>query len=52
MKMKRYFAPDACQALRALREEQGPEAVILSNRRVPGGVEIITAMDVGSVKAA
>ena len=45
MKMKRYFAPDTRQALRALREEQGPEAVILSNRRVPGGVEIITAMD-------
>ena len=45
MKMKRYFAPDARQALRALREEQGPEAVILSNRRVEGGVEIIAAMD-------
>lgn len=45
MKMKRYFAPDARQALRALREEQGPDAVILSNRRVNGGVEIITAMD-------
>jgi len=45
MKMKRYFAPDARQALRALREEQGPEAVILSNRKVNGGVEIIAAMD-------
>ncbi len=45
MKMKRYFAPDARQALRALRDEQGPEAVILSNRRVNGGVEIIAAMD-------
>ncbi len=45
MKMKRYFAPDARQALRALREEQGPDAVILSNRRVPGGVEMISAMD-------
>ena len=45
MKMKRYFAPDARQALRALREEQGSEAVILSNRRVQGGVEIIAAMD-------
>jgi flagellar biosynthesis protein FlhF len=45
MKMKRYFAPDARQALRALRNEQGPDAVILSNRRVNGGVEIIAAMD-------
>jgi len=45
MKMKRYFAPDSRQALRALRDEQGPDAVILSNRRVNGGVEIIAAMD-------
>lgn len=45
MKMKRYFAPDTRQAMRALRDEQGPEAVILSNRRVNGGVEIIAAMD-------
>jgi len=45
MKMKRYFAPDTRQALRALRDEQGPDAVILSNRRVNGGVEIIAAMD-------
>ena len=45
MKMKRYFAPDARQALREVREQQGPDAVILSNRRVPGGVEIIAAVD-------
>ena len=45
MKMKRYFATDSRQALRALRDEQGSEAVILSNRRVSGGVEIIAAMD-------
>lgn len=45
MKMKRYFAPDARQALRELREEQGTDAVILSNRKVPGGVEIIAALD-------
>lgn len=43
--MKRYFAADARQALREVREEQGPDAVILSNRRVQGGVEIIAAMD-------
>jgi flagellar biosynthesis protein FlhF len=45
MKMKRYFAADARQALRELRAEQGPDAVILSNRNVPGGVEIIAALD-------
>ena len=45
MKMKRYFAADARQALREVREQQGPDAVILSNRRVQGGVEIIAAMD-------
>ncbi len=45
MKMKRYFAPDSRQALRALRDDQGPDAVILSNRRINGGVEIIAAMD-------
>jgi flagellar biosynthesis protein FlhF len=45
MKMKRYFAADSRQALRALRDEQGVDAVILSNRRVSGGVEIIAAMD-------
>lgn len=45
MKMKRYFAVDARHALRELRDDQGPDAVILSNRRVNGGVEIIAAMD-------
>ena len=45
MKMKRYFAVDARQAMRELREEQGDDAVILSNRKVAGGVEIIAALD-------
>ena len=45
MKMKRYFAADSRQALRELRDDQGPDAVILSNRRVKGGVEIIAALD-------
>jgi len=45
MKMKRYFAADARTALRELREEQGDEAIILSNRKVSGGVEIIAALD-------
>ena len=45
MKMKRYFAADARTALNMLREDQGEEAVILSNRQVDGGVEIIAALD-------
>lgn len=45
MKMKRYFAADTRTALRELREEQGDEAIILSNRKVSGGVEIIAALD-------
>jgi len=45
MKIKRYFAPDMRQAIRKVREEQGPDAVILSNRRVNGGIEIIAAVD-------
>lgn len=45
MKIKRYFASELRQAIRQVREEQGPDAVILSNRRVSGGVEIIAAVD-------
>lgn len=45
MKIKRYFAADMRQAIRMVREQQGPDAVILSNRRVDGGVEIVAAID-------
>lgn len=45
MKIKRYFAKDMRQAIREIREEQGPDAVILSNRRVNNGIEIIAAVD-------
>lgn len=45
MKIKRYFAPDMRQAIRLVREEQGPDAVILSNRSVEGGVELVAAID-------
>jgi flagellar biosynthesis protein FlhF len=45
MKIKRYFAPDIRQAIRKVREAQGPDAVILSNRSVDGGVEIVAAVD-------
>ncbi len=45
MKVKRFFAPDMRQAIRLVREAQGADAVILSNRKVDGGVEIISATD-------
>jgi len=45
MKVKRFFAPDMRQAIRLVREEQGPDAVILSNRQVDGGIEIIASID-------
>lgn len=45
MKVKTFFAPDIRQAIKMVREEQGPDAVIISNRRVDGGVEIVAATD-------
>jgi len=45
MNVKRFFAQDMRQAIRLVREAQGADAVILSNRNVDGGVEIISATD-------
>src|SRR5688572_33330589 len=46
MKIKHYRAADMRQALRQVREAQGPDAVILSSRRVAGGgVEVVAAVD-------
>jgi flagellar biosynthesis protein FlhF len=45
MKIKHYRAPDMRQALRQVREEQGPDAVIVSSRRISGGVEVVAAID-------
>ncbi|MEO9588552.1 MULTISPECIES: flagellar biosynthesis protein FlhF [Marinobacter] len=45
MKVKRFFAKSMAEALRQVRDQMGPDAVILSNRRVDGGVEIVTALD-------
>ncbi|MEO1328002.1 MAG: flagellar biosynthesis protein FlhF, partial [Pseudomonadota bacterium] len=45
MKIKRFLAPNMREALKAVRTEQGPEAVILSNRRVGDYVEVIAALD-------
>lgn len=45
MRIKRYVATDMRQAIRLVREELGPDAVILSNRQVDGGVELTAAID-------
>ncbi len=45
MKVKRFFAQSMSEALKQVSEQMGPDAVILSNRRVDGGVEIVTALD-------
>ncbi|VAW77016.1 Flagellar biosynthesis protein FlhF [hydrothermal vent metagenome] len=45
MKVKRFFAPDMRQAIRLVREALGSDAVILSNNKVEGGIEIIAALD-------
>ncbi|MDY6941626.1 MAG: flagellar biosynthesis protein FlhF [Pseudomonadota bacterium] len=45
MKIKRFFGSDMRSVIQEVRESQGPDAVILSNRRVDGGVEVITAID-------
>ncbi len=45
MKIVRHTAPEMRQALRAIREQLGEDAVILSSRRGPQGVEVTAAVD-------
>src|SRR3954471_23994043 len=45
MKIIRHTARDMRQALRAVREQLGEDAVILSSRRTGEGVEVTAAID-------
>lgn len=45
MKIKRFFAQDIRHAINEVRTTLGADAVILSNRQVDGGVEIVAAID-------
>lgn len=45
MRIKRFIASDMRTALRMVRDEQGPDAVILSNRPCAEGVEVVSATD-------
>jgi len=52
MRIKRTFAPTMRDALQLVKQEQGPDAVILGNNKVPGGVEILSAIDFDEVAIA
>jgi len=45
LKIKRFFAKDMKTALLQVKEELGADAVIMSNKKVAGGVEIVAAVD-------
>ena len=45
MQIKRYMAEDMRQALKLVRDEQGPDAVILSSRQLADGLEVVAAVD-------
>lgn len=45
MKMKRFLAPDMGEAIRLIRETLGEDAVIITNKKVKGGVEIIASSE-------
>ena len=45
LKIKRFFAKDMRTALLQVKGELGDDAVIMSNKKVAGGVEIVAAVD-------
>ncbi|MDP4982547.1 flagellar biosynthesis protein FlhF [Pseudoalteromonas tunicata] len=45
MKIKRFFAKDMRTALNEVKEELGADAVIMSNKKMANGVEIVAAVD-------
>ena len=51
MQVRRYFAKTAREALKELKEALGADAIVLSNRAVEGGVEIL-ALPADAVRAA
>lgn len=49
MKIKRYYAKDMRSALNQVKEELGPDAVIMSNKKTATGIEIVAAVDNNTV---
>lgn len=45
MKLKRFEAKDMREALTKVKEELGDDAIIMSNKRVAGGVEIVAGIE-------
>lgn len=45
MKIRRFVARDMRTALAEIKEELGAEAVIMSNKKIPEGVELMAAID-------
>ncbi|AZG16239.1 flagellar biosynthesis protein FlhF [Cupriavidus pauculus] len=54
MSVAKFVAANGREAMRKVREAMGPDAVVLSNRTIEGGVEIVAMRDtdLGSVSAS
>jgi flagellar biosynthesis protein FlhF len=48
MKIRRFFGKDMREALKSVKDELGGDAVIMSNKKVDGGVELVAAVDPSS----
>jgi flagellar biosynthesis protein FlhF len=48
MKIRRFFGKDMREALKSVKDELGGDAVIMSNKKVSGGVELVAAVDPSS----
>jgi len=49
MKIRRYVAKDMRGALAQIKEELGADAVILSNKKIAEGVELMAAVDYNDI---
>ncbi|WP_299009487.1 flagellar biosynthesis protein FlhF [uncultured Shewanella sp.] len=52
MKIKRFLAKDMRSALAQVKETLGVDAVIMSNKKVTGGIEIVAAVDFDGAKTS
>ncbi|MCM2678982.1 flagellar biosynthesis protein FlhF [Echinimonas agarilytica] len=52
MKIKRFFAKDMRTALAEVKEVLGAEAVIMSSKKVTGGIEIVAGIDPEQLEAS
>ena len=51
MKLKRFVEPDMRKALARIKQELGPDAVIMSNRRLKDGIEIVAGIEEAPAQA-